>query len=369
MIMKHLLCVVAVVGLCVSAAGFDPVLTLDPGAGNPRNSEGDFIQLENGRVLFVYTHFTDGGGDFGVAHLAGRYSADGGKTWSSEDTVVVPNEGGLNTMSVSLLRLQNGHIGLFYLRKDSRADCRPYLRVSTDEAATWSEPTLCIDTPGYFVVNNDRVIQLSTGRIVIPTARHSLPGEEFRSRGQALCYLSDDSGKTWRAGTTVLEAPESSRSGLQEPGVIELKEGRLMMLCRTDQGSQFRSYSNDGGDSWSPAQPTDIVSPVSPATFERIPGTDKILMVWNNHAGIAEDLKGKRTPLTFAVSRDEGATWSKSVNIETDPEGWYCYSAMDFLPGTDGGAGTLLLAYCAGDKTVGHLSRTRIVRASLREID
>ncbi len=46
--------------------------------------------------------------------------------------------------------------------------------------------------------------------------------------------------------------------------MVELKDKRLMMLARTDQGSQFRSYSDDGGDTWSDAVATDIVSPLSP---------------------------------------------------------------------------------------------------------
>jgi Neuraminidase (sialidase) len=344
--------------------GAETVLTLEPGPGNPRNSEGDFVQLKDGRILFAYTHFTGSDGDEGTAHIAGRFSADGGKTWSDEDTLILPNEGKQNTMSVSLLRLNTGEIALFYLRKDSDYDCRPYMRVSTDEAASWSEPTLCIDATGYFVVNNDRVIQLSTGRLVIPAARHSMPGEEFRRRGEALCYLSDDNGKTWRQGKTILQAPEASKSGLQEPGVIELKDAnapaRLMMLSRTDQGSQFVSYSADGGDTWSHAEPSQLISPVSPATFERIPENGKILLVWNNHANIAPDLNGKRTPLSIALSADEAASWTAPVNIETNPDGWYCYTALEFLPGH------ALLAYCAGDKTVGGLNRLKIVRLDLQ---
>lgn len=43
---------------------------------NPRNSEGDFIQLKDGKILFVYSHY-DGksSGDHASAYLAGRYSA------------------------------------------------------------------------------------------------------------------------------------------------------------------------------------------------------------------------------------------------------------------------------------------------------
>ncbi|MGJ7027585.1 hypothetical protein, partial [Petrimonas sulfuriphila] len=32
------------------------VLKLPPSSNNPRNSEGDFITLKDGRVLFVYSH-------------------------------------------------------------------------------------------------------------------------------------------------------------------------------------------------------------------------------------------------------------------------------------------------------------------------
>ena len=333
-----------------------PALVLEPGPGNPRNSEGDFVALKDGRILFVYTHFTGGGDDDATAHLAGRFSSDGGRTWTLEDTVLVPNVAKYNTMSVSLLRLESGAIAFFYLRKETPGDCRLYLRYSTDEAKSWTEPKVCMDVVGSFVVNNDRVIQLANGRLVIPAARHSLPGEDFRPRAEAMCFLSDDDGQTWRASTTVIEPPAGSKTGLQEPGVIELKDGRLMMLCRTDLGSQYRAYSSDGGDTWTTAEATDILSPVSPATFERIPSTGDILLVWNNHKDIAPNLQEKRTPLTLALSHDEGMTWQVVRNIEENPEGWYCYTAMEIVDDH------VLLGYCAGDTTIGGLNRTKIVR-------
>lgn len=339
--------------------GLEYVLNIEPGPGNPRNSEGDFVQLRGGRLLFVYTHFTGSASDFGEAHLAGRFSADGGRTWSAEDTLILPNEGGINTMSVSLLRLQDGGIGLFYLRKNSRADCRLYMRRSRDEASSWSEPVLCIEPVGYYVVNNDRVLQLRRGRLVAPAARHSLPGEEFRPRGDAMCYLSDDGGATWRRSETVLEAPAESKSGLQEPGVVELEDGRLMMLCRTDLGCQYRSWSLDGGVTWSAPEPTDLVSPVSPASFERAPGMADLVLVWNDHRQIDPALRGKRTPLRIAVSRDSGLTWERVQTLEDNPDGWYCYTAIEFV------GEHVLLAYCAGDSQIGGLNRLRIVRFPL----
>src|SRR3990172_11642821 len=144
----------------IDEPGLQKIRLLAPLPGNPRNSEGDFIQLADGRMLFVYTHFTGGGSDHSAAYLAGRYSSDGGRKWSADDAVVLPNEGEMNVMSVSLLRLQNGEIALFYLRKNSLEDCRSYMRLSTDEARTWGPPTLCTPPPAYYVVNNDRVVQV-----------------------------------------------------------------------------------------------------------------------------------------------------------------------------------------------------------------
>lgn len=342
----------------IPAEGFETVLTLNPGPGNPRNSEGDFIQLKDGSILFVYSRFTGGPVDHDRAILAGRISHDDGKTWSDTDRVILEGEGDMNIMSVSMLRLQDGRIALFYLRKNSLSDCIPYLRFSTDEAKTWSAPIRCIPDDGYFVVNNDRIVQLPSGRILIPTALHN-EGAEWVLRGKAMCYRSDDNGLTWQRSTTVLEAPIDSRSGLQEPGIIQLSDGRLMMLCRTDQGYQMRSYSEDNGITWSPVEPTNILSPVSPASFERLEDSGELLMVWNNHDGIAPELKSKRTPLTTALSADEGVTWSRFKILEDNPKGWYCYTAMERV------GDHILLAYCAGDTTVGGLNRTKIIRVSI----
>ena len=341
--------------------GVTRIRLLPPTPGrNPRNSEGAFVTLKDGRIVFVYTHFTGGGSDNAAAHLAGRYSRDGGRTWTAADRLVLPNEGRMNVMSVSLLRLRTGEVALFYLRKNSLEDCRAYLRLSTDETKTWGPPTLCMPPEGSYVVNNDRVVQLQRGRLVIPAARHNSPGGKWTSRGVALCFLSDDDGKTWRPSRSELEGPKGSRTGLQEPGVVELKDGRLLMLCRTDQGCQYRSYSTDGGDTWSQAEPTDIKSPVSPASVKRLPQTGDLLLVWNDHANVDAAHRGKRTPFTVAVSRDEGKTWGKVKTLEDDPEGWYCYTAIHFA------GDRVLLGHCAGDKRVGGLNRTQITLVDLR---
>ncbi|HAO67810.1 MAG TPA: sialidase, partial [Verrucomicrobiales bacterium] len=252
-------------------SGLHKAMLLKPGPGNPRNSEGDFIQLRGGRLLFVYSHFTDGSSDHASAFLASRISNDGGQRWSDKDAIILSNEGGFNIMSVSLLRLINGQIAMFYLRKNSMEDCRPWMRISTDEALTWSEPIEVIaDQVGYYVLNNDRAIQLKSGRLICPVALHHLPEYEQPDwKGLLMCYVSDDSGMTWKRSASVLKGtnPNGSRTTFQEPGVIEFKDRRLMMWVRSDGGSQYLSWSEDEGNTWSQPVPSEIRSPVSPASM------------------------------------------------------------------------------------------------------
>lgn len=109
------------------------VLSLLAGSDNPRNSEGEFITLKDGRILFVYTHYTGtSSADAAPAYLASRYSDDDGDSWSLESKLVIENEGLQNVMSVSLLRIANGELAI-YLRVNSLLDCQPMVRFSSDE--------------------------------------------------------------------------------------------------------------------------------------------------------------------------------------------------------------------------------------------
>lgn len=302
--------------------GIEKVLEILPDTNNPRNSEGDFITLKDGRILFIYSHFSGtSGGDFGNAYLASRYSTDNGKTWSKDDRSVVKQDGNINVMSVSLLRLKNGTIALFYLKKNSEEDCIPMMRISNDEAETWSDPISCIiDKKGYFVLNNNRIIQLKNGRLLMPVALHKALEGKWQNKATIYTYYSDDNGVNWKCSEAV---PNNSDMITQEPGVVELKDGTIMMFIRANGGVQQLSYSKDWGQKWTHIEPSNIKSPLSPASITRIPSTGDLLMVWNNN-GIDQ----KRTPLSIAISRDEGTTWEKIKNLENHSDGSFCYSAI-----------------------------------------
>ncbi len=348
------------------------VKDLSHGKGNPRNSEGAFATLADGRLLFAWSRYTgDSWADEARAEIAAIESNDGGRTWSSRPRVLVTGEGRRNVMSVSLERLSDGKLGLFYLRKNGLLDCRLRLRVSGDEGKTWGKPILATPTPGYFVVNNDRVVQLSSGRLIAPAGYHRLraklvndPDRLYDSldfRSIAVFFLSDDGGWTWREGQDWWAFPGQTPSGLQEPGVVELKEGRLWAWCRTEAGFQYELFSEDGGDTWTAPLPSRFAAPCSPMSVKRIPSTGDLLAVWNDlsYPMDRQPSSWQRTPLAAAISQDDGRTWGQAKLLEDDPERGFCYTALHFVEEA------VLLAYCCGGRDSAVLQDACIRRIGL----
>lgn len=365
---RHLFFLCLVLTLSSFAIGADPVQRLEllpPSDTNPRNSEGDFIQLKDGRLLFIYTHYIGGSKDHSEAYLASRVSSDGGATWSQQSLKVLDNHAKANIMSVSLERLSDGAIGLFYMAKNSTSDNHPVLRLSRDEGETWSDVINIIsgEQNSYYVLNNDRVVQLKNGRILVPLAQQKgVQQAKWSKFAKVLCYYSDDNGLTWRRGETAPDAApvDGKRVVQQEPGVIELNDGRVMMFVRTDAGYHYQAYSEDGGITWSQLEPGPLASPLSPASIERIPTTGQLLAVWNDHSALKLSERKKRTPLTVAVSKDEGQSWKTVGNLYDHPDGWYCYTAIEFV------GDHVVLGHCAGNRTKNNgLAQTNITRFPL----
>lgn len=333
-----------------------------PKDGSRRNSEGDIVKLRDGRLMLVWSRFLGSGGDSGHADIVKVYSSDGGKTWTKPEVLLAKPEGALNVMCASLLRLRDGDLAFGCLEKMSEKDCRLVFMRSSDEGTTWTKPVKTIDKVGYYVVNNGRLVQLSTGRLIFAWALHS-DWNRFPGGGLGACF-SDDGGRTWRMSSTALDTRTARRVVIrtEEPGVVELKDGRLMMFARTDRGSQYVSYSSDGGDTWSAAEPSSLISPRSPAAVTRL-STGELAALWNDHEGHPEYVlegpygNGPRYPLVFACSSDEGKTWGGRVSVETAKD---CFS----YPVIREFDGTLYFVYSVG----GGLRDLRVVSLPLLDV-
>ena len=367
-------------------------LLLSNSESNPRNGEGAFLGLRDGRIMYAYTKYNgSGGSDHDTAYIAAVYSSDEGESWSTDSVLYAKPEGALNVMSVSLLRMANGDLGLVFLRKDKACDkitCVPYLYRSADEGKTFDSGTVMIAEPDYYVMNNDRIIRLKSGRLLFVVARHSFDEKGKLTSGVIEVSMSDDDGRSFRvAQRSGLRSPfKINDYGYMEPGLLELTDERVWLYIRTDYGYQYESFSSDGGETWCAAVPNyKLTSPASPMLAKTVgdytvailnpmpfPGALTAKSFW-------WDKKFDRTPLVCAVSTNGGLSFvdgdltsrksallpfvEQCYYLEDNLEESYCYPAIFELD--DG----FLAAYYFSNGSGRNLASGKIIKVNYSELN
>lgn len=349
---------------------------------NPRNGEGSFLLCRDNSILYAYTRYVGNSwDDHASADIAGIRSYDGGETWSEPFPLCVHDADAENYMCASLLRMNNGDMGLFYLRKyriptQEGVLSRMCLVRSTDEGATWSEPVFCTDDLAYHVFENDHAMILSkgehAGRILLPLNAHSVVDDKGQIRmtgiGRMFFAASDDDGRSWfrlSEEYRIQNAPHTG-TGLQETVVYEQNDGILRAFSRTDQLCQYECHSSDGGKTWTDNHPFPFFSsPASPLNIRRAAAlTCAVFNPTPAYLGrSAEEMAvWGRTPLVIAVSEDDGASFTRIYAIEDDPKKGYCYPAI-----FDGGD-YILVGYYHSDGTNVPLNANVITKISKDEL-
>ena len=304
--------------------------------GWPRNSEGSIAVFPDGRWLLTWSAFYDGHGDASPAHIMGKWSTDKGETWG-EPIMLLENDGKCNVLSVSVKVYRDGSVGWAHSRTDHENcfEAWPFYRKSVDGGRTWGPHSVMVDMETWhgFPCNN-RLLELSSGRILLPLQliTGSSSGQD---EGFAQAAYSDDMGDSWKLSNTVSVAGIAERGGERrsaaaEPAAFERRDGTIMFLIRTRLGTVWAAESADGGETLSESWDTGLESPGSPCDVARIPGTGDILLVWNKARPESPGSGVPRTPLTTAISRDEGKTWGNFKDLEPDPGRSYMYPALAF---------------------------------------
>jgi len=306
-------------------------------AAHPRHDHQLIFPLHGGRLIHIWSEYYANRPSFAIrtrfdkhgaasdefpCRLSGSISSDRGRTWS-ETFTVQDNLWGRNVKHPNLIRLKNDHLLLTFTAWESEAQRNVYMKRSPDDGETWGE-IVQISEPGWYCTNNDHMVRLSSGRILLPS--HGGPGFHF-VKGNPLhsfVFYSDDEGDTWDLSEDTMTAPGR---GAHEPSIVELKDGRLLCMLRTTQGCVYKSYSDDGGVHWSKPMPTVLEAPDAPPLIRRMPVTSDLLMIWNN---VRSNSNWPRIPLTTAISTDEGETWGPFKDIDQRPDHDAAYAAVFF---------------------------------------
>ncbi|HOZ46237.1 MAG TPA: sialidase family protein [Candidatus Hydrogenedentes bacterium] len=330
-----------------------------------RDTEADIVPLADGSLLAAWSDFyTDGWQDDDPCRISMRRSSDGGRTWGSIE--VLQERIGSNVMSVSLLRTAKGTVLLTFVAKDTPDGTVHYVRRSTDGGKAFGAPILARAGHNRRVANNDRFLELRD-----PEGRHGDRGRivlacrDYPGRTGVMVY-SDDDGLTWQAGSNVPVVPEWGSQNFNEPGIVELDDGRLWMYGRTTMGFHAQAWSLDRGMTWSTPEPMALRGPCSPLTGERIPDTpyttkmgwaNDILFTFPNHdfeAYPRDHTYTARTPLDAAISTDDARTWTRVRTIEEDPTMQYGYTSITFVPDDAVGMRVLLTTHVQPIPTAVH---------------
>ena len=272
-------------------------------------------------------------------------SRDGGRTWQEQGRMRMEWNlpGMISDGGISFLRLQDGRLAFLAHRhvQGLHGGGRPVFSVSDDDGLSWAPARLVGEPEGIWYVMNDRLIQMRNGRLLVPVSRMAEGmGTREGDRNLGLCFFSDDGGETWRCSRTPASLKDAR--GMAEPCVAEIDDGRLIILARTGSGFKYRSWSADGGDTWSAPEPTTLEAACAPLTLKTLP--DGRLIVFYNHAvPLCRGAFFPRTPLCYAVSADGGKSWGKPVLV--DDEGVENRDRQNIYPSVCFTAGGMLVLY------------------------
>ena len=260
--------------------------------------------------------------------ISSMISADRGRTWGVK-RVLQENRWKHNVKHPNLVRLSGTEVLFSYVGWDSNTNRNVYMRRSLDNCETFGEE-FQVSEPGWYCNNADRAVRLSTGRVLLPAhgpyAETYIGGTAYKGGDlHSFVFYSDDGFKTWKRSSDSMTA---EGRGCHEPTIVELKDGRLYCLLRNTNQCQYFSISEDGGDHWSKPAPTTLASPESPALVKRIPSTGDLLVLWNN---VASKSNWPRIPLTAAISKDEGQTWTHYKDIDNRAGCDAAYPSVTFV--------------------------------------
>jgi Neuraminidase (sialidase) len=256
-----------------------------PGAGIPSGS-GQFFRTADGVLVLVYrdARVLNWDKDKGEAMEGSRgdvwsiRSLDGGKTWIDRHKIF---EGICGHPPINLIQTRNGNLVV----------------------------------PVQYYVNNP-------GRNVIKT------------------YVSADRGKSWRSGNTIDLGGHGHHDGAFEPTMVELRDGRVWMLIRTNWDHFWEAFSEDSGLTWRTIRPSRIEASTSPGYLVRL-ASGRLALLFNalypegqntfeRRAGQYSNVPASwhREEVSITLSEDDGQTWSRPVIIAREKGTWLSYAYL-----------------------------------------
>ncbi|MFT4155605.1 sialidase family protein [Parafilimonas sp.] len=259
------------------------------------------LYLQNGMYMAAWFGGTkEGRDDVGIWLTKGRPG-----NWSKPVEIAkIRNDAHWNPV---LFQSPEGRIFLFFKVGKKIPFWETWVKTSEDNGQTWSEAKELVpgDKGGRGPVRN-KPVMLSNGAWIAGASNENGDWNAFAD-------ISKDGGKTWKASDYIkLDRLKLKGRGVIQPTLWESAPGKVHMLLRSTDGAIYRADSEDYGETWSDGYKTNLLNPNSGIDLTKLPdGT--LVLAYNPDTANSHP----RTPLSLAISFDNGKTWPKILDIDS----------------------------------------------------
>lgn len=364
---------------------------ITPPTGTETAGSPALTRTADGDILLAYPT----GHEDTNASVRVRRSTDDGATWSPYTEVFTGSPGVNGNTAVGMTTLSDGTILLPFSTgvvtdKYTHRTTETYIARSTDNGVTWDPATVSTPVvlpapwngPEVFNAAYGRIVDLGSGELLLPVFGSPTQTPQIGADFSALShpvpwaagvFRSTDNGLTWTSYSEIAidrnnEALYHNNNGflptaVTEPTITVRADGSLLALLRYDTTLStqmyFRSVSNDGGNTWSPAVKTTLngrggTIDIAPCSSDLPAGRSKL---------VAAYLDFTSSRLVFRSSYDDGASWGAPTAIDrpagSPTAGYDFYPDMVELPGN-----RMLVVYTAAVAGIGNKVASAVIQDS-----
>jgi predicted neuraminidase len=277
----------------------------------PSSHAANLLVLRNGDVLCFWFSGT-WEGESGVGIVVSRLPK-GSQTW--ETPILIDREDGKSYQNPVPFEDSHGRIWLFHTSQSAgkgQADAQVLKAWSDDGGRTWSKPEVLFAKPGSFTRHPPVV--MDDGAWLLPMYYTPSAGiTKGATSNYSVVEISKDQGKNWHE----CRIPDSN--GVVQPTVIKLDTKSYIAFFRSRYADWIYQSTSSDGCEWTAPAPTELPNNNSSIQAARL--TDGHLVIaFNNSSGPSGERKpqtGPRVPLSVALSKDNGKTWTSVRDLET----------------------------------------------------
>lgn len=275
----------------------------------------NLVLLSNGDLLCFWFSGT-WEGDSGVGIVMSRLPK-GSQVW--QQTTLIDNQQGSSFQNPVGFEDKSGRLWLFHTSqaaKQGQANAKVMKLWSDDHGKTWSKPEVLFSTAGAFT--RQPLVVMDDGAWLLPM--YFTPSKGITTGAESnysVTQISSDSGKTWHE----CKIPKSD--GLVQPNVLKTGRHAYVAFFRSRYADWvYRSTSTDGCK-WTAPVKTSLPNNNSSIQVVRL-RDGHMVIAFNNSRG-PEGPRTPRTaprmPLSVAISKDKGLTWTAVRDLERGDAG------------------------------------------------